>query len=130
MSDKDTVDDNDSNTSFSLHDRVESRVSEVYTKKYKQQEPFQPSSTSENLEHRYLLWNHIGIVCSHRTDDENSIDVEFHDASLHHGMHMNNSHNHTMASLSSTVLVLSGKTPRFVIHFILLINFIIENIIY
>lgn len=76
------------------------------------QEPFQPSSTPKHLEHRYLLWNDVGIVRAHCTDSENSIDVEFHDANVHHSIHMSNYLHHTMASLSTTVLALSGETPR------------------
>lgn len=76
------------------------------------QEPFQPSATPKHLEHRYLLWNDVGIVRAHCTDSENSIDVEFHDANVHHSIHMSNYLHHTMASLSSTVLALSGETPR------------------
>lgn len=76
------------------------------------QPPFQPSASPKHLEHRYMVWNGVGIVRAHTTDSENSIEVEFHDASVHHGIHMSNYLHHTMASLSSTVLALSGETPR------------------
>ena len=50
-------------------------------------------------------------------DDISLIDVEFHDVSLHHGIHLTNHLNHSMASLSSTALALAsktdGETPRF-----------------
>lgn len=94
-------------------DRGESRMSEYRSsaKVYPIQPAFQSGSTPHHLEHRYMLWNQIGIVRSHKTDSENAIEVEFHDASTHHGIHMNNYLNHTMASLSSTVLALSGETP-------------------
>lgn len=78
------------------------------------QPPFQPSSTPRHLEHRYLLWNDVGIVRAHETDTENSIEVEFHDASVHHGIHMTNYLHHKMASLSTTVLALACETPRYV----------------
>lgn len=82
-----------------------------YAKTYDLQPPFQPSETPKSLEHRYMVWNHIGIVRAHLTDTENAIEVEFHDASIHHGIHMVNHLNHTMASLSSTVLALCNETP-------------------
>lgn len=73
-----------------------------------QQKAFQPSATPSHLEHRYMVWNGVGIVRCHKTDSENSIEAEFHDASMHHGIHMSNFLNHTMASLSSSVLALAG----------------------
>lgn len=75
------------------------------------QAPFQPGSTPISLEHRFMVWNHIGIVRSHKTDNEDSIEVEFHDTATHHGIHMNNHLNHTMASLSSSVLALACEPP-------------------
>lgn len=73
-----------------------------------QQKPFQPSATPQHLEHRYMVWNGVGIVRCHRTDTENAIEAEFHDASMHHGIHMSNFLNHTIASLSPSVLALAG----------------------
>ncbi|XP_049875326.1 WD repeat and HMG-box DNA-binding protein 1 [Pectinophora gossypiella] len=76
------------------------------------QPPFQPSATPLHLEHRYMCWNDIGIVRCHTAENgESSIDVEFHDTNLHHGIHLNNYLNHTMASLSSSVLALACETP-------------------
>lgn len=94
--------------------RTESDIDEPVSrvKKVPLQPPFQPSSTPRHLEHRYLLWNDVGIVRAHETDSENSIEVEFHDASVHHGIHMSNYLNHKMASLSTTVLALACETPR------------------
>lgn len=78
---------------------------------YQMQPPFQSSSTSKSLDHRYMVWNHVGIVRAHKTVNENSIEVEFHDSSVHHGIHLNNYLNHTIASLSTTVLALCCETP-------------------
>ncbi|KAJ8735714.1 hypothetical protein PYW07_007334 [Mythimna separata] len=76
------------------------------------QAPFQPSATPTHLEHRYMCWNDIGIVRCHTAENgESTIDVEFHDTNLHHGIHLNNYLNHTMASLSSTVVALACETP-------------------
>lgn len=90
-----------------------------YAKTYDQQPPFQPSETPKSLEHRYMVWNGVGIVRAHSTSTENSIEVEFHDASIHHGLHMVNHLNHTMASLSSTVLALCNETPSKLVCIIL-----------
>lgn len=76
------------------------------------QPAFQPAATPKHLEHRYLVWNSVGLVRAHSSTAENSIEVDFHDASVHHGIHMSNYLNHTMASLSTTVLALAGETPR------------------
>lgn len=82
-----------------------------YVKTFQSQPPFQPGSTSKSLEHRYMIWNDIGIVRAHATQSEDSIEVEFHDASVHHGLHVVNHLHHTMASLSSAVLALCNETP-------------------
>ncbi|XP_073957413.1 chromosome transmission fidelity 4 [Choristoneura fumiferana] len=74
------------------------------------QAPFQPSSTPIHLEHRYMCWNEIGIVRSNEVEKgDSSIDVEFHDTGFHHGINLNNHHGHTMASLSSSVLVMARE---------------------
>lgn len=78
---------------------------------YPMQSPFQPGSTSKSLEHRYMMWNQVGIVRAHKTTNENSIEVEFHDSSVHHGLHINNYLNHTLSSLSTSVLALCSETP-------------------
>lgn len=81
-----------------------------YGKIYHAQAPFQPGETPRSLEHRYMIWNHVGIVRAHTTNTENSIEVEFHDASIHHGLHMVNHLNHTIGSLSATVLALCNES--------------------
>ncbi|XP_055701937.1 WD repeat and HMG-box DNA-binding protein 1 [Phlebotomus papatasi] len=75
------------------------------------QGPFQPGATPDHLEHRYMAWNGVGIVKANRTDSENSIEVEFHDVTVHHAIHMNNFLGHTLAALSERVLALSGCSP-------------------
>ncbi|XP_049291296.1 WD repeat and HMG-box DNA-binding protein 1 [Anopheles funestus] len=98
-----------SDAGFDDDDERETMHSErlVVPKSFPQQSPFQPSSTPYSLEHCYLVYNHVGIVRKHATDKENSIEVEFHDAQLHHGIHLNNFLNHTMAGLSETVLAMA-----------------------
>ncbi|XP_072941317.1 WD repeat and HMG-box DNA-binding protein 1 [Epargyreus clarus] len=80
------------------------------------QPPFQPSSTPVHLEHRYMCWNDVGIVRCHTGENgESSIDVEFHDSNLHHGINLNNYLNHTVASLSTNILALACETPSKVV---------------
>jgi len=65
------------------------------------------------------MWNNIGIIRSYpmdETDDVGAIDVEFHDASLHHTIHLRNHQDYVIATLSSEVVVFAsqkiGKVPR------------------
>lgn len=53
------------------------------------------------------LWNNVGIVRQYSSEDENSIDVEFHDTSVHHALHLNNNSGHSMAALSTQALALA-----------------------
>lgn len=76
------------------------------------QSAFMPTSTPEHLNPRYLCWNEIGVVRSYgNTDDENisSIEVEFHDSTLHNSIMMQNYQGYTMASLSSSVLAVASS---------------------
>ena len=57
----------------------------------------------------FQVWNSVGIVRCHKEDEISSIEVEFHDASTHHPLHLTNHLNHTMAALSSTALLLACK---------------------
>ncbi|XP_062553662.1 WD repeat and HMG-box DNA-binding protein 1 [Armigeres subalbatus] len=82
-------------------------VASAKLKTFLMQKYFQSSSTPDHLEHRYLVYNHVGIVRAHSDDRENYIEVEFHDSSQHHGIHMKNFLNHTMAGLSESVLAMA-----------------------
>lgn len=62
-----------------------------------------------------MCWNEIGMVRSHTSETESSIEVEFHDTSTHHSIHLNNHLNHVLAALSSTVLVLACEAPGYVL---------------
>ncbi|XP_015915090.2 WD repeat and HMG-box DNA-binding protein 1 isoform X1 [Parasteatoda tepidariorum] len=85
---------------------IEPKIQVVEAPKAPVQAAFQPSSTPINLEHRFMLWNNVGIVRCYNTEEENSIDVEFHDASVYHPLHLTNTRNHTLAALSSEALLL------------------------
>ncbi|XP_068145045.1 WD repeat and HMG-box DNA-binding protein 1 [Drosophila tropicalis] len=90
----------------------------VQLKLFKQQAAFQPSATPMDLEHRYLVWNDVGIVISHEdpTSGDGSIDVEFHDASIHHALHISNYNQHNLGSLSRSALALaSTETTKLVV---------------
>lgn len=73
------------------------------------QAPFQPGSSPIHLLSRFMVWNDTGIVKCYNSDkeDDSSIEVEFHDSSVHHSIHINNYLRHTMAALSSQALALS-----------------------
>ncbi|KAF5273925.1 hypothetical protein FQA39_LY01040 [Lamprigera yunnana] len=76
------------------------------------QSAFMPSSTPEHLNPRYLCWNEIGIIRSFGGDDNdnnNTIEVEFHDATLHNSMMIQNFRGYTMGSLSITALTLANS---------------------
>lgn len=75
----------------------------------KRQEPFQPGSSPVHLHHRYMVWNNVGIVRCFGEEDQgiSSIEVEFHDTSIHHGLHIPNTLSHTMAALSTQALILA-----------------------
>lgn len=76
------------------------------------QSAFQPGATPSHLEHRFMVWNHVGKVLSHKTDNENSILAEFHDVSVNPTLHIINNFNHKMCSLSTTCLALAtSDTP-------------------
>ncbi|KAG0719195.1 WD repeat and HMG-box DNA-binding protein 1 [Chionoecetes opilio] len=61
------------------------------------QEPFQPGMTPHKLSHRFMIDG----------PDESAIDVEFHDASVHHSLYINNTAAYTMATLSTQVPALA-----------------------
>lgn len=60
----------------------------------------------------------MGVVRQYSGDEESSIDVEFHDSSVHHALHINNTLGHSMAALSTQVLALAAESqeeqPRWV----------------
>ncbi|CAH8828679.1 unnamed protein product [Trichobilharzia szidati] len=86
------------------------------------QKPFQPGATPVGFRERFMVWNRIGIVTQFRNtgdfDEEDeasnqssggSIEVEFHDSSLHHSLRLSNSSGYSMADLSLTALLLASK---------------------
>ncbi|XP_078720562.1 WD repeat and HMG-box DNA-binding protein 1 [Lampetra fluviatilis] len=76
------------------------------------QKAFQPGSTPAHLSHRFMMWNSVGVVRSYNDEQDSAIDVEFHDASLHHSMHLANNLNHTLAHLSSQAVLLACEATE------------------
>ncbi|KAH9425122.1 chromosome transmission fidelity 4 [Dermatophagoides pteronyssinus] len=73
------------------------------------QAPFQSGSTPLHFQNRFMVWNSVGIVYAYNSDEERSIDVEFHDITFHHTIHMANMLNYTIADLSTTCLLLASN---------------------
>lgn len=57
-------------------------------------------------------WNSVGIVTQYNTEEEESIDIEFHDSATHHAMHISNALGHTMADLSAEAALLATEADE------------------
>ncbi|KAM4013251.1 LOW QUALITY PROTEIN: WD repeat and HMG-box DNA-binding protein 1 [Anomaloglossus baeobatrachus] len=68
---------------------------------------FQPGSTPSHLLHRFMMWNSIGVIRCYNDEQDNAIDIEFHDTSVHHAVHLTNTLNHTIADLSQEAILLA-----------------------
>lgn len=75
------------------------------------QPPFQPGSTPLVSESRFMLWNEIGIVKAYSGENgaDDTIEVVFHDHSIHHSINLDNRLNYTIASLSAESFVLATQ---------------------
>ncbi|NXP03494.1 WDHD1 protein, partial [Thinocorus orbignyianus] len=76
------------------------------------QKPFQSGSTPAHLMHRFMVWNSVGIIRCYNDEQDNAIDIEFHDTSIHHATHLPNSLNHTMADLSAEAILLACESTE------------------
>lgn len=54
------------------------------------------------------MWNAVGIIKQFNTEEEESIDIEFHNTAIHHAMHLTNSTGYTMADVSTEAVVLAS----------------------
>ncbi|KAJ8309582.1 hypothetical protein KUTeg_014456 [Tegillarca granosa] len=84
----------------------------IHTETYKPtplQNAFQAGSTPVHLSSRFMVWNSVGIIKQYNTEEENSIDIEFHDTSIHHAMHITNNYNYTMADMSTEAVILASE---------------------
>ncbi|KAG7206975.1 hypothetical protein KM043_000866 [Ampulex compressa] len=89
------------------------------------QPPFQPGSSPAHLLSRFMVWNDTGMVRCFTSEDgeESSIEVEFHDVTVHRSLHINNYLKHTIATLSPQALALncpaSDDTPSKIVVVVL-----------
>ncbi|CAG0892584.1 unnamed protein product [Cyprideis torosa] len=72
------------------------------------QPPFMPGATPEHLEHRFMAWNSVGLIQCYNTSEESSVNVEFHDSSVHYPMHLVNQKGHTMGTLNEKAVLLAA----------------------
>ena len=72
------------------------------------QTAFQSSSTPLNLPERYMVWNSIGLITQFMKDGDESIDIEFHNATYHHTIHIKNQFGYTMADMSKEAVVMAS----------------------
>ncbi|XP_054000831.1 WD repeat and HMG-box DNA-binding protein 1 [Hylaeus anthracinus] len=106
---KASVDLEDDQKSHSDVESVKQRDANIFTPEVHLQPPFQPGSSPVHLLSRFMVWNDTGMVrCFTSEDgDESSIEVEFHDVTIHRSMHINNYLRHTIAALSPQALALN-----------------------
>ncbi|KAG9481449.1 hypothetical protein GDO78_010595 [Eleutherodactylus coqui] len=71
------------------------------------QKAFQAGSTPSHLSHRFMMWNSVGVIRCYNDEQDNAIDIEFHDTSIHHAMHLTNTLNHAIADLSQEAVLLA-----------------------
>ncbi|KAF7643114.1 hypothetical protein LDENG_00244900, partial [Lucifuga dentata] len=76
------------------------------------QKAFQPGSTPSHLTHRFMTWNSVGIVRCYNDEQDNAIDVEFHDSAVHHAVHLSNTLGHSMADLSQQAVLLACRSTQ------------------
>ncbi|XP_030070142.1 WD repeat and HMG-box DNA-binding protein 1 isoform X2 [Microcaecilia unicolor] len=76
------------------------------------QKPFQSGSTPSHLMHRFMVWNSVGVIRCYNDEQDNAIDVEFHDTSVHHAMHLTNTLNYTIADLSQEAVLLACESTE------------------
>ncbi|RZF44928.1 hypothetical protein LSTR_LSTR013118 [Laodelphax striatellus] len=73
------------------------------------QPPFQPSSTPQSLQFRFMVWNDVGIAEQTNTDDDQAISLKFHDSSFHYPFRIANDLNYSMAALSTDAVVFASE---------------------
>ncbi len=77
------------------------------------QPAFQPASTPLNLTERYMKWNNIGLITQFMKENDESIDIEFHNATYHHTIHLKNQYGYTMADMSTEAIVMASPGNLF-----------------
>ncbi|XP_066591186.1 WD repeat and HMG-box DNA-binding protein 1 isoform X2 [Prorops nasuta] len=105
---KASVDIEDDLKSISSATSVKQSNVKNYVPEVNLQPPFQPGSSPDHLLSRFMAWNDTGMIRCFTSEDgeESSIEVEFHDTTIHHSMHINNYLGHKIAALSPYALAL------------------------
>lgn len=73
---------------------------------------FQSGSTPLALLERFMCWNSVGLITQFCTEGDESIDIEFHNASYHHTIHIKNQFGYTMADVSKEAVVLASPGAK------------------
>ena len=55
-----------------------------------------------------MVWNNIGIITQFMKENDESIDIEFHNATYHHTIHLKNQFGYTMADMSKEAIVMGS----------------------
>lgn len=72
------------------------------------QPAFQASSTPLTLHERYMVWNTVGLITQYIKEGDESIDIEFHNATYHHTIHIKNQFGYTMADMSKEAVIMGS----------------------
>lgn len=102
--------DNPAGSSHSLPPAMSQRPMWDGPRPTPRQRPFQSGSTPAHLTHRFMVWNSVGIIRCYNDEQDNAIDVEFHDTSVHHSTHLSNTLNYTVADLSHEAILLACES--------------------
>jgi hypothetical protein len=73
------------------------------------QKPIQPGSSPTDENNRFLCWNNVGIIRSQKSQEDESIDVMFHDIEKHSSLNFKNENNYTFGSLSEDCVVVASN---------------------
>ena len=73
---------------------------------------FQAASTPLVLPERYMTWNTVGLITQFNKEEDDSIEIEFHNAAYHHTIHLKNQYGYTMADMSREVIVLASPGSK------------------
>lgn len=92
----------------------EKKLDQITTQVLNLQPAFQPASTPITCPERFMTWNNIGLITQFNKENDDSIDIEFHEASYHHTIHLKNQVGYTMGDVSKSVVVLAspGKDSK------------------
>lgn len=73
------------------------------------QKPLQPGSSPCDEPNRFLCWNNAGIMRAQSGNEEQSIDVMFHDTEKHSSVNFRNEPNYSYGSMSDDVIVVGSN---------------------